>query len=81
MAELAFVGDGKDTYQVWVGGSPVLTRTAWPLCTKMPEAELEIYFGKLLDMFKEQRTQFEAFGDFCHRVGEDAIKAYSGGLF
>merc|ERR1711998_222730 len=22
MAELAFVGDGRDTYQLWVGGSP-----------------------------------------------------------
>merc|ERR1712216_1119168 len=26
MAELAFVGDGAKTYQIWLGGSPVLTR-------------------------------------------------------
>jgi len=77
MAELAFVGDGAKTYQLWVGGSPVLTRTAWPLRTLMDRDDLEEVVGKLLDMYKEQRTQYEAFGDFCHRVGEEAIKAYS----
>lgn len=29
MAELAFVGDGKDSYEVWVGGSPVLTNVGF----------------------------------------------------
>jgi sulfite reductase (ferredoxin) len=77
MAELAFVGDGMDTYQIWLGGSPVLTRTAWPYMAKMKDKNLEATMKPLLQMFKEHRMEFEAFGDFCHRVGEARIREYA----
>eukprot|EP00804_Cyclotella_cryptica_P019719 CCRYP_016481-RA/>CCRYP_016481-RA protein AED:0.16 eAED:0.16 QI:0/-1/0/1/-1/0/1/0/524 len=77
MAELAFVGDGAKSYQVWLGGSPVLTRTAQPFMAKMDVDDLEKTVEPILAMFIQQRQQFEAFGDFCHRVGLDAIEAYS----
>jgi len=76
MAELAFVGDGPKSYQVWLGGSPVLTRTAWPFKAKMKNTDLEETMEPILMMFKEKRQEFEAFGDFCHRVGADAIEQY-----
>jgi len=76
MAELAFVGDGPKNYQVWLGGSPVLTRTGYPFKAKMKADDLEITLEPILAMFIEQRQQFEAFGDFCHRVGAEAIDAY-----
>jgi sulfite reductase (ferredoxin) len=76
MAELAFVGDGPKSYQVWLGGSPVLTRTAYPFKAKMKVDDLEATLTPILNMFKEQRQQFEAFGDFCNRVGADAIETY-----
>jgi len=77
MAELAFVGDGPNSYQIWLGGSPVLTRTAWPFVAKMKDENLEDTMEPILAMFAQQRQQFEAFGDFCHRVGVDAIEAYA----
>jgi sulfite reductase (ferredoxin) len=77
MAELAFVGDGPKSYQVWLGGSPVLTRTAYPFMAKMNVDDLEKTVEPILAMFIQQREQFEAFGDFCHRVGADAIETYS----
>jgi sulfite reductase (ferredoxin) len=77
MAELAFVGDGPKSYQVWLGGSPVLTRTAYPFMAKMKVDDLEKTMEPILAMFIQQRQQFEAFGDFCHRVGADAIETYS----
>eukprot|EP00956_Cyclotella_meneghiniana_P009601 scaffold13236_cov82-Cyclotella_meneghiniana.AAC.14 len=77
MAELAFVGDGAKSYQVWLGGSPVLTRTAQPFMAKMNTDDLEKTIEPILAMFIQQRQQFEAFGDFCHRVGLEAIEAYS----
>ena len=77
MAELAFVGDGAKSYQVWLGGSPVLTRTAYPFKARMPNTELEKTLEPILAMFIEQRQQFEAFGDFCFRIGADAIEMYS----
>merc|ERR1712194_957163 len=77
MAELAFVGDGPKSYQVWLGGSPVLTRTAWPFKAKMKNDVLEETMEPIMAMFKEQRMDFEAFGDFCDRVGAEAIEKFS----
>ena len=77
MAELAFVGDGPNSYQVWLGGSPALTRTAFPFMAKMNEADLEVTLKPILAMFIEQRQEFEAFGDFCYRVGSEAIESYA----
>jgi sulfite reductase (ferredoxin) len=76
MAELAFVGDGPKSYQVWLGGSPVLTRTAYPFMAKMDVDDLEKTLEPILAMFIQQRQQFEAFGDFTFRVGAEAIEAY-----
>jgi sulfite reductase (ferredoxin) len=77
MAELAFVGDGPKSYQVWLGGSPVLTRTATPFMAKMEIEDLEATVEPFLAMFIQQRAdEFEAFGDFCHRVGMTAIESY-----
>lgn len=41
MAELAFVGDGVNSYQIWLGGSPVLTRTGFPYLARMKEKNLK----------------------------------------
>lgn len=76
MAELAFVGDGSNSYQLWLGGSPVLTRTAYPFQAKMDVNDLEKTLEPILAMFIQQRQQFEAFGDFTFRVGASAIEAY-----
>lgn len=77
MAELAFVGDGPKSYQLWLGGSPVLTRTAYPFMAKMDRDALEDTLEPILAMFIQQRQEFEAFGDFTHRAGAEAIEAYS----
>jgi len=77
MAELAFVGDGPNSYQVWLGGSPVLTRTAFPFMAKMKDENLEATIEPILAMFIQQRQEYEAFGDFCHRVGAEAIETYA----
>jgi sulfite reductase (ferredoxin) len=77
MAELAFVGDGPNSYQIWLGGSPVLTRTAYPYMAKMKTDDLESTIEPILAMFKAQRQEYESFGDFTHRVGAEAIESYA----
>eukprot|EP00587_Corethron_hystrix_P002080 CAMPEP_0113306152 /NCGR_PEP_ID=MMETSP0010_2-20120614/5515_1 /TAXON_ID=216773 ORGANISM="Corethron hystrix, Strain 308" /NCGR_SAMPLE_ID=MMETSP0010_2 /ASSEMBLY_ACC=CAM_ASM_000155 /LENGTH=641 /DNA_ID=CAMNT_0000160757 /DNA_START=46 /DNA_END=1971 /DNA_ORIENTATION=- /assembly_acc=CAM_ASM_000155 len=78
MAELAFVGDGPKSYQVWLGGSPVLAgRTAFPYKSKVKDDVMEDCLEPVLAMFIEKRQQFEAFGDFCYRMGVDAIEEYA----
>merc|ERR1711935_813877 len=54
MAELAFVGDGLNSYQIWLGGSPVLTRTAFPYVARMKDKNLEATMEPILAMFIEQ---------------------------
>lgn len=78
MAELAFVGDGPKSYQVWLGGSPVLTRTAYPHMSKMKTDAMEATLEPILAMFQQQRSdEFECFGDFTHRLGKEAIEKFA----
>ncbi|CAM9910680.1 unnamed protein product [Ascophyllum nodosum] len=83
MAELAFVGDGPDSYQVWLGGSPANTRTAYPFAQRMKDAAMEDMMEPILRAYKATRqsapgTSFpEAFGDWCHRLGTDGVKSAS----
>jgi sulfite reductase (ferredoxin) len=79
MAELAFVGAGPGSYQMWMGGSPAQAeRTAFEShLTKMKIGDLEKDLEPVFAMYKEQRTSEEAFGDFCFRVGPEAIEAYA----
>jgi len=77
MAEMAFVGDGSKSYQLWLGGSPVLTRTASPYIARMKVDHIEATLEPIFAMFKEQKQEYEAFGDFCYRVGNDAIEQFA----
>merc|ERR1719453_2176300 len=77
MAELAFVGDGKDTYQLWVAGSPNLDgRTGIPLLDKVADKKMEETLAPLFAYWKEARHEGEKFGDFTHRIGKDGLLAY-----
>jgi sulfite reductase (ferredoxin) len=79
MAELALVGSGPNTYQLWLGGSPDQSeRTAQPTSLfKMKFDQLEATVEPIFAMWKTQRNvPNEALGDFCHRVGIPAVEAY-----
>merc|ERR1719231_1411879 len=79
MAEIAFVGSGPSTYQLWLGGSPnQAERTGYATdIFKMKYADLEATVEPIFAMYKSQKvTADEAFGDFCHRVGWPAISSF-----
>uniref|UniRef100_A0A6U4C2H1 assimilatory sulfite reductase (ferredoxin) n=1 Tax=Phaeomonas parva TaxID=124430 RepID=A0A6U4C2H1_9STRA len=70
MAELAFVGDGPKTYQLWMGGSPGLTRVGEPYANKIHMERWEDTMRPLFQAWKKDRAgPGEAFGDFVSRVG------------
>jgi len=77
MAELALVGDGPDMYQVWTGGSPVLTHVAEPYASKVKWDNMDATIEPLLVFWKQERTAGEAFGDFCHRVGVEKLAQFA----
>ncbi|CAM9333194.1 unnamed protein product [Discosporangium mesarthrocarpum] len=81
MAELAFVGDGPNSYQVWLGGSPGNTRTAYAYAERVKDADMEKLVEPILRAYKQTRQNVpgktfpEAFGDWCHRLGKEGVTA------
>ena len=77
MAEVGFVGDGPNSYQIWLGGSDNHSRLAEPFMDKMKIDKLEETFEPLFYFFKTRReSQEETFGDFCARVGFGVLRMY-----
>ncbi|MDJ0704388.1 MAG: sulfite reductase, ferredoxin dependent [Leptolyngbyaceae cyanobacterium MO_188.B28] len=77
MAELGFVGSLAKTYQLWLGGSPNQTRLAQPFMDRMHIDNLETTLEPILAYFKQSRETGESFGDFCARIGFEAIREFS----
>lgn len=80
LAELGLVGQAPGAYQVWLGASPHQTRLATPYLDRMAADDLEATLEPLLVYFREEqqrRTEPESFGDFCHRVGFDALRRFA----
>eukprot|EP01041_Mallomonas_annulata_P007833 gene7833-16024_t len=77
MAELALVGDGPEMYQIWLGGSPLLTRVGTTYRNKQKWVEMDKILEPILVFWKNQRKSGESFGDFTHRVGNEAIEAFT----
>ncbi len=74
MAELGLVGSAPGTYQVWLGGTPDQTKLARPYGQKLPIGELEAFLEPLFLFFKHNRLSQESFGEFCARVGFEALR-------
>jgi sulfite reductase (ferredoxin) len=81
LAELAFVGNGPNTYQVWLGAAPNQTRLAKVYLEKMNLDDLETTFEPVFRFFQAERQSNESFGDFCHRVGLDSIHTTASSSF
>ncbi len=77
MAELGFVGSAAESYQVWLGGAPHQTRLAQPYVDRMPIHDLESFLEPIFAYFKQERKDGESFGDFCDRVGFEAIRQFT----
>jgi sulfite reductase (ferredoxin) len=79
MAEIGLVGSGVDQYQLWLGGTPGLTRLARPYLEKMPLEQLESTLEPLLRAWDEESGPRRSFGDYVERIGEERVLALLGG--
>ncbi|HEY9302239.1 MAG TPA: sulfite reductase, ferredoxin dependent, partial [Phormidium sp.] len=80
LAEIGFVGQAPDSYQIWLGGDRHQTRLAQPYMDKLNINDLETALEPLLVYFRKEQLQQEkpeSFGDFCHRVGFEALRSFS----
>jgi sulfite reductase (ferredoxin) len=75
VADVAFVGRSMDQYLVLVGGQSNGTRLNTNYKDLVHRNELVREVTALFDHFKQERSGRESFGDFCHRLGVDALRA------
>lgn len=73
-AEIGVIGSGADRYQVYVGGDYEGTRLSELLIEKVAGGDLASVLSRLLDEWKSERRDGEAFGDWSARVGLDELR-------
>ena len=73
MAEIGLVGSGVAQYQLWLGGTPGLTRLARPYLEKMPLDQLEATLEPLLAAWKREGGVRSSFGDYLGKIGEQRV--------
>ena len=74
-ADLAFVGRSLNKYAVLVGGSMLGTRLSTPYADLVPRDRLVATVRPLFERYRDERLADERFGDFCDRVGVDALRS------
>ena len=77
LAEVGFVGNGVNQYQLWLGASPNQTRLSEVYIEAVNADDLETTLEPVFAFFKKRRRKDESFGDFCHRLGFEAIRAFA----
>jgi sulfite reductase (ferredoxin) len=74
-SDIGIVGRSGDKYMLFVGGNLLGTRLSFPLADLVPSAAVVPLLVRLLEDYQQQRQSNEGFGDFCHRLGADALHA------
>jgi sulfite reductase (ferredoxin) len=80
LAEMGFVGKSPNAYQLWLGADPNQTRLSRVYLEKLEIDNLEATLEPLFVYFKQEqasRPQRESFGDFCDRVGFEALRQFA----
>ncbi|XP_073142435.1 sulfite reductase 1 [ferredoxin], chloroplastic-like [Henckelia pumila] len=73
MAELGLVGDGPNSYQIWLGGNQNQTSLAKAFKDKVKLHSLEEVLEPLFYNWKRKRLSKESFGDFTVRMGMEKL--------
>jgi sulfite reductase (ferredoxin) len=73
--DIGIVGRMPGYYALFVGGDFAGTRLNLPLADKVPLAGIADALDPLFALFADGRREGEGFGDFCHRLGLDALRA------
>lgn len=73
MAELGLVGDGPNSYQIWLGGTPNQTTLATVFKEKVKLHDLEKVLEPLFYHWKRKRASKESLGSFTNRMGKEKL--------
>jgi sulfite reductase (ferredoxin) len=74
-SDVGIVGRSGDKFTVFLGGRMRGDRLNFQFQDLVPQAQIVPLLSPLLARFKEERQAGESFGDWCHRLGPDKLKA------
>jgi len=77
VADVGLLGRSLDRYTIFLGGRMDGTRLNWQYEDLVPLTEIVSTLRPLFVYFKENRRPGEGFGDFCERVGPDALRQFA----
>ncbi|QDU53974.1 NADPH-dependent assimilatory sulfite reductase hemoprotein subunit [Aeoliella mucimassa] len=72
-ADIGLVGKTKGKYTIFLGGRRQGDRLNWVFKDLVPEDEVVSTLLPVFRQFRDDRQTNETFGDFCHRLGKDAL--------
>jgi sulfite reductase (ferredoxin) len=72
-SDIGLVGKTKDKYTILLGGRVIGDRLNWIYKDLVPTSEIVPTLTRVFRYFKDARQNGESFGNFCQRVGKDAL--------
>ena len=73
--DIGIVGRVPGAYAIYVGGDFAGTRLSFKLHERVKEDHLAATLEPVVARFAAERQAGEGFGDFCHRIGPEALLA------
>jgi sulfite reductase (ferredoxin) len=73
-AEIGIVGASLNMYTIYLGASPLGTRMGTAFAQNVKRHELIDRIAPVLAYYRDARHKDEAFGDFCDRMGIEALR-------
>jgi sulfite reductase (ferredoxin) len=73
-AEIGIVGASVNMYTIYLGASALGTRMGMLFAQNVKRHEIAPLLRPVFERFKESRQPEEGFGDFCNRVGIEALR-------
>ena len=73
-AEIGVVGASVDMYTIYLGASPLGTRLGIVFAQNVKRHDIAARLRPVIQHYRNSRRPGEAFGDFCHRVGVQALQ-------
>lgn len=74
-SDIGLVGRSGDKYTLFLGGATLGTRLNFEAADLVKQGDIVTRLTPLLTEFKEKREAGESFGDFCHKLGTERVKA------
>jgi sulfite reductase (ferredoxin) len=76
-ADIGLVGKARGRYTLFLGGSRLGTRLNFVYQDLVPAEDIVPRLVPLFAYFRQDRQEFESFGDFCHRKGCQDLQAWA----